>query len=115
MVIHSSPTSRLNNTTLKASYNWLITRKKDRDDNELPHPFPLLRNLPPAIQWCLSRKTLKQNELCTLYSLVVKEMMVYKLYPTKTECQMVAEQLLDEYPFLTSLIGENSIVSFFFQ
>ena len=78
----------------------------------LPHPFPLSKDLPPDVQQGLSCKTLGRKKLAKMCTVIAKQMVVYKLYPTKMDYNTIAQQMLEEYPFLNSLLGGDAIVSF---
>ena len=79
---------------------------QDKFSAKLPDPFPLPTNFPPKIMCALEAKALLPALSGKFYGVLARAIYAMKCYPTPREYQRIGQQIIENYPFLKSPVGE---------
>ena len=88
------------------------SRPGPRDRNSLitlPSPLTLPKKYPTDVAAALSRRSLSKMQLARLITQVARVIVPIKAYPSREELTRVATQLINEYPFIESIVGIASV------
>ena len=72
------------------------------DDADIPDPFPFPPHYNPELELGLKLKSLQPKQFAKFMSRIANVMFLYKRYPTRREYERVGQQVIKEYPFLSS-------------
>ena len=73
------------------------------DDADIPDPFPFPPHYNPELELGLIKlKSLQPKQFAKFMSRIANVMFLYIRYPTRREYERVGQQVIKEYPFLSS-------------